>query len=48
MIKRFLSNRDGATAIEYAMLAAMLSVALITALGSIGGSVDTMISGTHR
>lgn len=42
MIKRFLRDQDGATAIEYAMLAAMLSVALITAIASIGGSATSM------
>ncbi len=42
MIKRFLRARDGATAIEYAMLAAMLSVALLTAISGIGESANGM------
>jgi pilus assembly protein Flp/PilA len=47
-IKRFLKEEDGATAIEYALIASLISVAIIvmaTALGVKIGSVFTFITG---
>jgi pilus assembly protein Flp/PilA len=41
MLKRFLKNEDGATAIEYGLIAALIGVAIITAVGLVGGSLDT-------
>ncbi len=38
----FLANRNGSTAIEYAMIASLIGVLLVGALGSIGGSVIGM------
>jgi pilus assembly protein Flp/PilA len=35
-LKRFLSNEDGATAIEYGLIAALIGVAIITAVGVVG------------
>ncbi len=37
--KRFLRDESGATAIEYALLAALIAVALITSLGEVSNSV---------
>jgi pilus assembly protein Flp/PilA len=39
---RMLNNDDGATAIEYGLIAALIAVAAITALGTIG----TNLTGT--
>jgi pilus assembly protein Flp/PilA len=36
MLKRFLKNEDGATAIEYGLIAALIGVAIITAVGLVG------------
>lgn len=36
MLKRFLKNEDGATAIEYGLIAALIGVAIIVAVGSVG------------
>jgi pilus assembly protein Flp/PilA len=36
MLKRFLSNEDGATAIEYGLIAALIGVAIIAAVGLVG------------
>ncbi len=34
-------DRNGATAIEYGLIAALIAVAAITALGTIGDQLDT-------
>ncbi len=36
MLKRFLKNEDGATAIEYGLIAALIGVAIIGAVGLVG------------
>jgi len=41
MLKRFLNNEDGATAIEYGLIAALIGVAIITAVGLVGDSLTT-------
>jgi pilus assembly protein Flp/PilA len=38
-VSRFLSNESGATAIEYGLIAAGISVAIITILKSIGSDL---------
>jgi len=38
----FLSDESGTTAIEYALIAAGISMAIVAAIGSIGTSVTTM------
>ncbi len=40
MLKNFLNNEDGATAIEYGLIAALIGVAIITAVGLVGDSLD--------
>lgn len=42
LIQRFKSDEDGATAIEYGLIAALLAVAIIAAVRSLG----TELSGT--
>jgi pilus assembly protein Flp/PilA len=37
---KMLNNEDGATAIEYGLIAALIAVAAITALTSIGGNLN--------
>ncbi|GAB4369352.1 MAG: hypothetical protein Kow00114_29090 [Kiloniellaceae bacterium] len=41
-IKSFLSDESGATAIEYGLIAALVSVAAIAALGSLGNSLKSI------
>ena len=41
MFKRFLKNEDGATAIEYGLIAALIGVAIIGAVSTVGGSLRT-------
>jgi pilus assembly protein Flp/PilA len=40
--KKFFQNESGATAIEYGLIAALVSVAAIIALGSMGDALNTM------
>jgi pilus assembly protein Flp/PilA len=44
MLKRFLSNEHGATAIEYAIIAALIFLVIIAAIVPIG----TELSGTFN
>lgn len=41
MFKSFLANKSGATAIEYGLIAAGISVAIITVVGTLGTSLNT-------
>jgi pilus assembly protein Flp/PilA len=41
MFKNFLTNESGATAIEYGLIAAGISVAIITVVGALGTSLNT-------
>ena len=41
-IKNFLQNESGATAVEYGLIAALISVAAVTALTSVGVSLTGM------
>lgn len=41
--RRFLVDREGATAIEYAVIAGLISIALLTAAGPIGTRVGVLM-----
>ena len=41
IFKKFLKDERGATAIEYGLIAALIAVAAITALQSLGGELST-------
>lgn len=43
-LKRFLREEEGATAIEYGLIAALVSVAAITALSAMGDSLDGLFT----
>ena len=48
VLKRLVGDETGATAIEYGLMAALISVAAITAMGSLGNSLSntfTFVSG---
>jgi len=40
----FINDEDGATAIEYGLIAALVSVAAIGALSAMGNSLSTMFN----
>lgn len=46
MIRQFLSDESGATAIEYGLIGALISVGIITAVGLLGDSLDETFSST--
>jgi len=39
-LKNFLKNEDGATAIEYGLIAALIGVAIIVAVGAVGDQLE--------
>lgn len=40
MIKKFFKNEEGATAIEYGLIAALIAVAAIAAMSSLGNNLS--------
>ncbi|WP_337268180.1 Flp family type IVb pilin [Oryzifoliimicrobium ureilyticus] len=45
LISRFLKDESGATAIEYGLIAALISVALITGAGLLGNKINATFTG---
>jgi pilus assembly protein Flp/PilA len=44
MFKSFIANESGATAIEYALIASLIAVAIIGALTTLGGKISSTFS----
>ena len=44
MLKKFLLDESGATAIEYGMVAALISIALISSAKIMGGSINDKLT----
>jgi len=44
IFRKLMKNEKGATAIEYVLIASLISVAAITAMGSVGGRVSNVLS----
>ena len=44
MIKNFIRDEEGATAIEYGLLAALISVAIIVGAGLVGDQLNTLFT----
>jgi pilus assembly protein Flp/PilA len=44
IFRRLMKNEQGATAIEYVLIASLISVAAITAMGTVGGKVSNVLS----
>ena len=42
---KFATNKSGATAIEYGLIAALIAVVIITGLTTVGTSVNTQLAG---
>lgn len=40
-IRNLMTDKSGATAIEYALIAALVAVGLVTALTTLGGDIGT-------
>jgi pilus assembly protein Flp/PilA len=43
-VLKFIRNDSGATAIEYALIASLIAVAIITAVTTVGGKVSTVFT----
>jgi len=43
-VLNFIRNDSGATAIEYALIASLIAVAIITAVSTVGGKVSTVFT----
>ena len=44
-VSRFLKDESGATAIEYGLIAALIAVALVAAMGILGSGLTTSFQG---
>jgi pilus assembly protein Flp/PilA len=45
MLRKFLNDESGATAIEYGLIAALVAVAIIVALTAMGSSLSDLFTG---
>ena len=45
LFAKFLKDESGATAIEYGLIAALISLAIVTGAGLLGGALDNQFSG---
>lgn len=43
-VRRFIKSGSGATAIEYGLIAALLSLAIVTGVGSVGNAIQFLFS----
>jgi pilus assembly protein Flp/PilA len=43
LFQRFFKDQSGATAIEYGLIAAGISVAIVTVVGTVGGKLNTTV-----
>jgi pilus assembly protein Flp/PilA len=46
-IRRFLKDDNGATAIEYGLIAALIAVAIVTALTTLGTNLSGLFSSVN-
>lgn len=44
LINKFFNDEDGATAIEYGLIAALIAVAIITAVRAVGSNLSNTFS----
>ena len=48
LLKAFLANESGATAIEYGLIAAGISVAIIVTVNTLGSNLNTTFDGISQ
>ncbi len=48
LVARFVKNESGATAIEYGLIAALISVAIIGGASALGTSINTTFSDVEK
>lgn len=44
LIQRFWNDEEGATAIEYGLIAGLVAVAIVTILGTLGGQLQVIFT----
>jgi pilus assembly protein Flp/PilA len=44
LLKSFLSNGDGATAVEYGLIAALIAIGLLSGLQAVSGSLGNIFN----
>jgi pilus assembly protein Flp/PilA len=44
LFRSLMSNTNGATAIEYTLIASLIAVAAIAAMGKVGGKIQNVLS----
>ena len=44
IFRAVMKNEQGATAIEYTLIASLIAVAAITAMGKVGGKISNVLS----
>ena len=47
LFSRFLADQSGATAIEYALIAAGISIVIVVAVGGIGSNLNTKFTSVN-
>ena len=45
LMKKFRKNEEGATAIEYGLIAALIAIALVTAITGLGTEMQEFLTG---
>ena len=48
MFKKLIKNEEGATAIEYGLIAALIAVAAIVAMGSLGNNLSATFNDVNN
>lgn len=48
LIRRFLADKGGATAIEYGLIIAVLSLVIVSGVGAAGNAISDMFSNQDR
>ncbi|MDQ2632955.1 MAG: Flp family type IVb pilin [Pseudomonadota bacterium] len=48
LIRRFLSDKGGATAIEYGLIIAVLSLVIVAGIGQAGNAISEMFANQER
>jgi pilus assembly protein Flp/PilA len=46
IFRKLMSDNDGATAVEYTLIVALISIGAITAMSTVGGKVSNVLSNT--
>jgi pilus assembly protein Flp/PilA len=47
-LRRFLKSKDGATAIEYGLIAALIGVVIISAVTALGTTIETQFNAIQK